>query len=111
MPNHTANNFTVTGPLADIHRFLNAVKTAESQLDFNGIVSMPDELRGTSSPVRIQTQEEIDKIWADWNSKKDAGLLKDHELREGRPWGLGITQEKHDELISKYGCSDWYGIS
>lgn len=108
MPNHTANNFTITGPLVDIHRFINAVKNDKSNLDFNGVVPMPDDLRGTTSPVRIQTQEQIDKIWADWNKKKDAGELSEYQLMEGKPWGLGITQETSDRLRREYGFNNWY---
>lgn len=108
MPNHTANNFTITGPLVDIHRFIKAVKNDNSNLDFNGVFPMPEDLRMTTSPVRIQTQEEIDKIWADWNKKKEAGELDTWQLKEGKPWGLGMTQEKHDKLLAKYGFTNWY---
>lgn len=115
MPNHTANNFTVFGPLVDIHRFINAAKTAESNLDFNGLIPMPQDLRQTSSPVRIQTQEEIDKIWADWRkakeAKADSGPMGLHSYKEERPFGLGITQEKYDELLAKYGFTNWYDWS
>lgn len=108
MPNHTANNFTVTGPLNDVRRFVEAVKTKDTNLDFNGVVPMPDEILNTTSPVRIQTQDEIDKIWADWNKKKEDGKLDAWQLKEGKPWGLGITQEKSDELLAKYGFNNWY---
>ena len=118
MPNHTANKFTVSGPKNDVLRLIANAKGApdvssneSNNLDFNRLVPMPDELRNTSSPVRIQTQEEIDKIWADWNNRKNAGQLNDYELREGKPFGLGITQAQHDELIAKYGCADWYNWS
>ena len=118
MPNHTANKFTVSGPKNDVLRLIanakgdhDASSNESNNLDFNRLVPMPDELRNTSSPVRIQTQEEIDKIWAEWNKKKEAGQLNDYELREGKPFGLGISQAKHDELIAKYGCADWYNWS
>ena len=53
MPNHTANNFTITGPIADIKRFIATAKGEGVELSFNKLVPMPDELRGISSPVRI----------------------------------------------------------
>jgi hypothetical protein len=114
MPNNTANNFTVHGPKEDVLRFVaqaksdpRAYRDGESRdLDFNRLVPMPSELRETSSPFHIQTQEEIDNVWADWNKRKKAGALKNHE--KDKPFNLGITQAKHDELVSKYGCADWY---
>ena len=109
MPNHTANNFTVTGPKADVLRFVAQIKGNDSEIDFNKVLPIPDELRGTSSPSRIMTQEEIDKIWAEWNKRKDEGKLSSFEME--RPMGLGITQDKHDELILKYGYDNWYDWS
>ena len=109
MPNHTANNFTVTGPKADVLRFVAQIKGNDSEIDFNKVLPIPDELRGTSSPSRIMTQEEIDKIWAEWNKRKDEGKLSSFEME--RPMGLGITQAKYDEFILKYGYADWYDWS
>ena len=109
MPNHTANNFTVTGPKADVLRFVAQIKGNDSEIDFNKVLPIPDELRGTSSPSRIMTQEEIDQIWAEWNKRKDEGKLSSFEME--RPMGLGITQAKYDEFILKYGYADWYDWS
>ena len=109
MPNHTANNFTVTGPKADVLRFVAQIKGTDSEIDFNKVLPIPDELRGTSSPSRIMTQEEIDKIWADWREKKNKGEVGSFEME--RPMGLGITQAKYDEFILKYGYADWYDWS
>lgn len=109
MPNHTANNFTVTGPKADVLRFVTQAKGTDSELDFNKLLPIPNDLRGASSPSRIQTQEEIDKIWAEWNKRKDEGKLSSFEME--RPMGLGITQAKYDEFILKYGYADWYDWS
>lgn len=112
MPNHTANNFTVTGPKADVLRFVaqargNDVTTGDrTDLDFNKLLPIPKELIGTSSPSRIMTQQEIDKIWADWREKKNKGEVGSFEME--RPFGLGITQAKYDEFILKYGYADWY---
>ena len=109
MPNHTANNFTVTGPKDDVLRFVAQIKGTDSEIDFNKVLPIPNDLRGTSSPSRIQTQEEIDKIWAEWNKRKDEGKLSSFEME--RPMGLGITQAKYDEFILKYGYADWYDWS
>ena len=115
MPNHTANNFTVTGPKADVLRFVaqakgNDVTTGErTDLDFNKLLPIPKDLIGTSSPTRIMSQEEIDNMWADWNKRKAEGNLSSFEKE--RPMGLGITQDKHDEFILKYGYDNWYDWS
>lgn len=107
MPNHTANNFTVTGPTADVERFIKQAQ-GSTAIDFNSLLPMPEELRGTSSPVRIQTQAEIDTLWAEYNRQKQAGTLHEFELKENKPFGLGITQEQYGALLAKYGTADWY---
>jgi len=114
MPNHVSSNLTITGPGDDVRRFVSAVdrsaggKVVGEELDFAALVPMPKELVGTTSPVHIQTQSEIDNLWAEWNRRKDAGELKEHEIHAGKPWGLGITQEASDALIAKYGSDNWY---
>ena len=109
MPNHTANNFTITGPKDDVLRFVAQAKGTDSELDFNKILPIPEELRGTNSPAHVVSQEAIDKTWADWNKRKTEGNLGDFEKE--RPFNLGITQAKYDELVAKYGCADWYDWS
>ena len=112
MPNHVSSNLTITGPREDVRRFVSAVDrtaAAGEAFDFNGVVGpMPEELVGTRSPTSIQTQQEIDALWAEWNRRKDAGELKDWEIRDGKPWGLGITQAASSALIAKYGADNWY---
>lgn len=112
MPNHTANNFTITGPKDTILSFIERAKDKNpdelepQQLSFHSFLPMPSELRHTTSPTRIQTQEEVDYAWADWNKRKEAGTLAHHE--KDRPWGLGITMEQAMCLIDKYGVTNWY---
>ena len=114
MPNHVSSNLTITGPADDVRRFVSAVdrskdtKIVGEELDFAGVLPMPKELVGTRSPTCIQTQAEIDALWAEWNRRKDAGELKDWEINDGKPWGLGITQTDSDALIAKYGSDNWY---
>jgi len=114
MPNHVSSNLTITGPGDDVRRFVSAVDRSASgkivgeELDFAALVPMPKELVGTISPIHIRTQAEIDARWAEWNRRKQAGELKDWEIKEEKPWGLGITQEASDALIAKYGSDNWY---
>lgn len=111
MPNHTANNFTVTGPVADVKRFLKNATGSDTELSFDSLLPLPTVLKDVTSPVRIQTQSEIDATWAEWNKRKDEGKLEKWELEEGRPMGVGITQETYDTLIKEHGVSNWYDWS
>jgi len=106
MPNHTANNFNVAGPKNDVLRFIAAVKTVKTDIDFNGVNPMPVELKDTTKPTRIQTQKEIDKTWSEWNQRKEAGNLASYE--KDRPFDLGITQTQANDLVNKYGYANWY---
>jgi hypothetical protein len=111
MPNHTANNFTVTGPVADVKLFLQQAAGSDKELSFNSLLPLPTVLRNVSSPVRIQPQEEINATWDEWYKRKDEGKLEKWELEQGRPMGLGITQDTYDTLIKEYGVSNWYDWS
>ena len=111
MPNHTANNFTVTGPVADVKRFLQQAAGSDKELSFNSLLPLPTVLKTVTAPVRIQPQEEINATWDEWYKRKDEGKLEKWELEQGRPMGLGITQETYDTLIKEYGVSNWYDWS
>ncbi len=111
MPNHTANNFTVTGPVADVKRFLKQAAGSDKELSFNSLLPLPTVLKSVTAPVRIQTQAEIDATWAEWNKRKDEGKLEKWELEQGRPMGLGVTQETYDTLMKEHGVSNWYDWS
>lgn len=112
MPNHTANNFTITGPKDTVLAFIERAKETNpdeldpKQLSLNSFIPMPSELKHTTSPTRIQTQEEIDATWAEWKERKSQGKLGAFE--QNAPFGLGLTREQSEELISKYGASNWY---
>ena len=109
MPNHVSTNLVISGSAKSVERFIRLVDSGDDKhFDFNGVVPMPEELKNTTSPVRIQTQAEIDSLWAEYNRLKAAGELKEWQIQDGKPWGLGITQEKSDELIAKYGSNNWY---
>jgi len=113
MPNHVSSNLTITGPGDDVRRFVSAVdrsaggKVVGEELDFAALVPMPKELVGRNQKL-IQSQIEIDALWAEWNRRKDAGELKEHEINDGKPLGLGITQADSDALIAAHGSNNWY---
>ncbi len=111
MPNHTANNFTVTGPVADVKRFLKQAAGSDKELSFDSLLPLPTVLKGSTAPVRIQPQEEINATWDEWYKRKDEGKLEKWELEQGRPMGVGITQATYDTLMKEYGVSNWYDWS
>ena len=49
MPNHCANQLTITGPAEDRKRFALHACSDESKLDLQQFVPMPEELSGTRS--------------------------------------------------------------
>lgn len=108
MPNHTANNFTVSGPIEDVEQFLKHAKGTDNELSFNSLLPLPTVLKAVSVPVRIQPQEEINAAWDEWYKRKDEGKLEKWELEQGRPMGVGITQETYNTLMKEYGVSNWY---
>lgn len=115
MPNHTANNFTITGPKDTVLAFVDKAKSQDQSLSFNNFVPIPSELKHTSSPSRIMSQSEIDDMWTEWRKKKeskcDTGPMGLHSYEKDAPMGLGITQQQHDDWISKYGSCNWYDWS
>jgi len=115
MPNHTANNFTVTGPVADVKRFLQQAAGSDTELSFNSLIPLPTVLKDVTSPVRIQTQAEIDATWAEWRKNKedksDTGPMGVNSFDSDKPFGLGITQDTYDTLMKEHGVSNWYDWS
>jgi hypothetical protein len=106
MPNHISTNFRVTGPTAEVKRFINDANGNDHLLNLDSLLPMPSELRMVSCPVKIMTQEEIDKQWADWKVSKEAGNVSSFD--SDKPFGLGITKERSDSYKAKYGVDNWY---
>ena len=106
MPNHISTNFRVTGPTAEVKRFIKDAVGKDSVLSLDSLLPMPSELLMVSCPVKIMTQQEIDKQWADWKANKEAG--KTSSFDSDKPFGLGITKENSDSYKAKYGTDNWY---
>lgn len=108
MPNHVYTKLTITGPIKQIKQFVVDVDGGPAnRLDCDKVWPMPDELRKTSSPNKVMTQAEIDQLWADFNKLSDENKAK----FGGKPFGLGMLQEVHDELVAKHGFDNWYDWS
>ena len=96
MPNWCQNEVSITAHKGrgEAEGFVNYVLERSeisgdvtNYFSFNKIIPMPDELRGTTSPTKIVSQEQYDTA---------------------RDLDLSITQEMSDSLKSKYGWDNWY---
>ena len=85
MPNWVKNILTINADEKMVEKILSEVKSEESEFDFNLIVPMPSELKGTTAPTRILSEEDYAK-----------GNMQ------------GITQAMSDELKQKCGYDNWY---
>ena len=107
MPNHISNILELTGDKKQIKAFIKAciktTKDEDTQLDFNGVVPMPEELIGTTSPTSIMTEKEIQEQWDEFNK-----LPEDKRFGSNKPFGLGMTKKQSDALFKKYGANNWY---
>lgn len=109
MPNWVTNNVKINADETLLAKIREEVKGEpydngeENEFDFNQILPIPNELKGTTSPTRIVSQEEYDK--------QEERIAKG-ELSEGeKMFGVSrsITQEMHDDFIKRFGYADWYG--
>jgi hypothetical protein len=103
MPNHVINLLKISGPEDLVKRIKEEIAHEDRFIDFNMVCPIPEELKGTTSPARILSQEDYDKQEA----RIAAGELEEHEKSFGVT--RGITKEMSDEFIRKYGHNDWYG--
>ena len=66
------------------------------RFSFSAFLPTPSDLQGVSAPACIVTEAER----IEWLKAKENG---EHPFG-----GAPITQEMHDEFLSKYGFTDWY---
>ena len=93
MPNHVTNILTISGPsdlVAKVKSEISSIYKEDGEqihlyIDFHKIAPLPEELKGTTSPTRIISQEDYDK-------------------QEAR----GITQEMSKRFTKEYGYDNWY---
>jgi len=109
MPNWVTNNVRIIADETLLAKIREEVKGEpydngeDREFDFNQIAPIPTELKGTTSPTRIISQEDYDKEKA----RIDRGELTEGEKIFGV--SMGITQEMHDDFINRFGFADWYG--
>ncbi len=108
MPNYVTNNLKVFGTKAQIKAFRDAVRDPKGDgdariFDFNRVVPMPEELRGTVSPMRIISEDEYKKQ----ESRLAKGELTDIERMMGSP-SRSLTKELSNLYMEKFGANNWY---
>ncbi len=99
MPNHVYNRLSFTELSDKQKQILDAIASTQ-----NGLCGyyrpMPDDIRNTTSPCRIVTQEEYDK-----QMKKNENIDRTQSLyHEPKP----ITKKMQKALIDKYAVDNWY---
>ena len=93
MPNWCQNEVSVyANDKGKAEAFVDFVRDGENYFSFDRVIPMPEELKGTSSPSTIVTQEEYDS----WVDDTNYGI--------GKP----ITQEMSDRFKKEYGYDNWY---
>lgn len=101
MPNHVTNILTINGEENQVKEVMSILFDEKNNITFDGFAPMPEELRNTTSPTRIVTQEEYNKQKTELERKLASGE---------KVWdtSLPITKEMQDELILKFGTDNWY---
>ena len=61
MPNHVSNILIVKGTNEKVVEVIKVLMNDNEEVTFDNFFPMPEELRGTTSPTRIVTQEEYDQ--------------------------------------------------
>lgn len=103
MPNWCTNEVSVyADSKKELEEFISFVKSKEDEeaFSFQSILPMPEELRGTTSPANIITQEEYDNI----NPAERARIDDPNNPFVTR----SITEEMSNRYIEQYGHNNWY---
>jgi hypothetical protein len=100
MPNHVATRLEIKGSREEVKRFIDTAQV-DGKFDFQGVLPMPEEIRNTTSPVTIMTQDEYDASVAEFNARPE-------EVKKRLGHARGVTQAMSDALIEKYGTDNWY---
>lgn len=109
MPNHVATILHVSGPEADVEKFVESIREDEDTYDFDKLLPVPDEIAGTVSPTRCVSEEEyIEAVAAKNQAELDfaAGKIDEFTLKMAQQ--MPMTEARAAELRKKYGATDWY---
>jgi hypothetical protein len=102
MPNHITNILRIEGKAERVAEILTAIKSETRALDFNNIYPMPSDLEGTTSPVKIISEED----YIEQENRIKMGNLSELEKKFGV--SKGMTEKIQKTLLDKYGVDNWY---
>jgi len=105
MPNHVSNIVTFNGSKEEIEAVFDILENDEGGITFDKFAPMPEELKGTKSPVTIISEEEF----LFQQERIEKGDLTKDEVRFGISRGISKTHQIY--LIEKYGADNWYDWS
>lgn len=108
MPNYVKNILEVQGANADgILDSLRGQDNDEEDMDFNKIISMPDELEGTTSPSRSSTERLVTTLYKDDESFKEfEARVVEHLI--GSKDVLDKPLKETWNAYKKNGALNWY---
>ena len=116
MPNNTTNIVNVTGKIGRLAQLQDYVKaegdSEEESMPFslNKVIPMPAELRGTTSPANIVSDEEFIKYHSVEETAKR--LLEREEAIKNNEYFFGdqkpLTKEIQEDYIKRFGYDNWY---
>jgi|AntRauMFilla1563_2_1112583.scaffolds.fasta_scaffold01064_10 hypothetical protein len=95
MPNYITNILTLKGSDEKIKEVVESIQSEERVIDFNKIIELPDELKGTSAPTTIISQKKYDEQESLDNPKNPF-------------MSRGITKKMSKDLIVRFGADNWY---
>jgi hypothetical protein len=109
MPNHITNRLTIKAKNpARLQEVLDGIKgepngeNDEHLIDFNRIAPIPEELKGTSSPTRIITQDEYDE------QEKRIANGDIPEIQKLYGVSRSLTQALSNQYKKDFGYDNWY---
>lgn len=109
MANDVMTVMEVSGDGSDIEEFVGMVDGGEGRrLAFNNIVSMPSELDGSVSPVRVVCQGEIDVNRDLYIKEMRYKGVSEEKLSKLGVYMFGISPETNQRLLEEYGANSWY---
>jgi len=101
MPNHVYNRISFTDLSDEQRQKLEVIASTHNGL-CGYYIPMPDDIRNTTSPSKVVSQREYNKIM-----KENAKITDEDD-----PYGVrrtnAITKKMQVELMRKYGVDNWY---
>jgi len=102
MANDVVNIVTILGDSIDVQEVMNVLIDRNKRVTFKVFAPIPQDIRCTSSPIRIVEQE----VYDNHIIKMVNGTVTPLELRTPP-----ITEEMRLDLLTKYGVDNWRGWS